>query len=156
MDEKQIARFNEAQREAFDRSFDRFLLALAPDVVERMARIVAAPSIAPGEAVLDVGTGTGALIPLIQRYRPSHVIACDLSGKMLEQVARRFPGVACHQCDVRDLTQSWKSERHAHDCGAARRSLFCFPRGCSSDSLSLRTPNQSWRVTWPNLRVAAA
>ena len=104
MDDKQIARFNEAQREAFDRSYDRFLVALAPDVVERMERIVAAPSIARGETVLDVGTGTGALIPLIQRYRPSRVIACDLSGKMLEQVARRFPGVACHQCDVRDLT----------------------------------------------------
>ena len=103
MDEQQITRFNEAQREAFDGYCGRFLVVLAPDVVERMDRIVAAPSIACGEAVLDVGTGTGALIPLIQRCRPSCVIACDLSGKMLEQVARRFPGVACHQCDVRDL-----------------------------------------------------
>lgn len=103
MDEKQIARFNEAQRQTFDRLYDRFLVALPPDVVERMERIVAAAAIQGGETVLDVGTGTGALIPLIQRYRPALVIACDLSGKMLAQVARRFPEVACHQCDVRDL-----------------------------------------------------
>ena len=103
MDEKQIARFNEAQRQAFDGFYDRFLVTLPGDVVERMERIVAAPSIRSGETVLDVGTGTGALIPLIQRYRPDRVIACDLSGKMLEQLARRFSDVACHQCDVRDL-----------------------------------------------------
>jgi ubiquinone/menaquinone biosynthesis C-methylase UbiE len=102
-DEERIARFNAAQRETFDRCYDRFLVELAPDVVERMQRIVAAPSIAPGEVVLDVGTGTGALIPLIQRHRPGQVVACDLSARMLEQVARRFPDVACHQCDVRDL-----------------------------------------------------
>ena len=103
MDEKQIARFNEAQRLAFDGLHDRFLVALPGDVLERMERIVAAASIRNGETVLDVGTGTGALIPLIQRYRPDRVIACDLSGRMLDQLARRFPDVACHQHDVRDL-----------------------------------------------------
>ncbi len=103
MDEEQIARYNAAQARVFDRSYDRFLVALPTDVVERMERIVTAPSICEGETVLDVGTGTGALIPLIQRYRPRRVIVCDLSRNMLEQVGRRFPQVVRHQCDVRDL-----------------------------------------------------
>jgi SAM-dependent methyltransferase len=103
MDDEQIARFNAAQAQTFDRSYDRFLVALPTDVVVRMKRIVATPSISEGETVLDVGTGTGALIPLIQGYRPGRVIVCDLSRKMLEQVARRFPQVERHRCDVRDL-----------------------------------------------------
>ena len=103
MDDEQIARYNAAQAQTFDRSYDRFLVALPSDVVIRMERIVAIPSISEGETVLDVGTGTGALIPLIQGYRPRQVIVCDLSRKMLEQVARRFPQVVRQRCDVRDL-----------------------------------------------------
>ena len=103
-DDERVARFNEAQRKRFDELHDRFLVELAPDVVERMERIVAAPRIAPGEVVLDVGTGTGALLPLIRSFRPGSVIACDLSGRMLAQVAKRFPDVVRHQCDVRDLS----------------------------------------------------
>ena len=53
--------------------------------------------------VLDVGTGTGALMPDIRKYRPGHIYACDLSSKMLEQVAKRYPEVERHQCDIRDL-----------------------------------------------------
>ena len=103
MDEEQIARFNAAQRDAFDRSHHLFLVALPDAVVERMERIVAAPAIRPGEVVLDVGTGTGALIPQIRRYRPGGLFACDLSPRMLEQVARRYSEVERHLCDVREL-----------------------------------------------------
>lgn len=100
--DEQIAHFNEKQREAFDAVHDRFLVELPADVRERMRRIVAAAGIRAGEHVLDVGTGTGALIPDIRTYRPGRIFACDLSGKMLEQVARRYPEVERHQCDVRD------------------------------------------------------
>lgn len=103
MEEEEIARINEKQRQIFDELYYRFLEPLPQDVLDRMERIVAAAAIAPGETVLDVGTGTGALIPFIQRYHPRRVAACDLSGKMLEQVARLYPGVECHQCDIRDL-----------------------------------------------------
>ncbi len=103
MDEDPIARFNRLQSQRFDELHRRFLEPLPPDVIERMERIVAAPRIQPGEVVLDVGTGTGALVPLIRRYRPGRVIACDLSARMLEQVARLHPDVERHQVDVRDL-----------------------------------------------------
>ena len=42
-------------------------------------------------------------MPDIRKYRPGHIYACDLSGKMLEQVAKRYPEVERHQCDIRDL-----------------------------------------------------
>ena len=90
MDEEQRARYNAVQAETFDGLFDRFLVALPTDAVQRMERIVAAPSIRAGETVLDVGTGTGALIPLIECCRPKRVTVCDLSEKMLEQVAIRI------------------------------------------------------------------
>jgi ubiquinone/menaquinone biosynthesis C-methylase UbiE len=103
MDEEQIARFNRLQSRRFDELQHRFLEPLQPDVVERMEQIVAAPRIRPGEVVLDVGTGTGALLPLIRRYRPARIIACDLSAGMLAQVARLHPDVERHQVDVRNL-----------------------------------------------------
>jgi demethylmenaquinone methyltransferase/2-methoxy-6-polyprenyl-1,4-benzoquinol methylase len=103
MDEAQRARLNDKQRETFDHLYDRFLAPLPQDVLERMERIVAAASIQRSETVLDVGTGTGALLPDIQRYSPRQVLACDLSGKMLEQVARHHPDVERYQCDIQDL-----------------------------------------------------
>ena len=103
IDEEQRAYFSEQQRQAFDQAYQYFLAPLPADVLERMARIGAAPAIQAGETVLDVGTGTGALIPQIQGYRPGRIVACDLSGKMLEQVAERYPAVERHQCDIYDL-----------------------------------------------------
>ncbi len=103
MDEEQRAYCNDQQRQAFDKAHQYFLVPLPADVIERMARIVAAPAIQAGETVLDVGTGTGALIPQIQGYRPGRIVGCDLSGKMLEQVAERYPDVERHQCDIYDL-----------------------------------------------------
>ena len=47
--------------------------------------------------------GLGALIPDIRKYQPGHIYACDLSGKMLEQVAQRYPEAERSQCDIRDL-----------------------------------------------------
>ena len=103
MDDAQIAQFNDKQRQAFDNVYDHFLLDLPKEVCERMERIVAAPAIQKGESVLDVGTGTGALIPDIRKSQPAHIYVCDLSSKMLEQVAQRYPEVERSQCDIRDV-----------------------------------------------------
>ena len=104
MDDKQRADFNDQQRQAFDKSYPYFLVPLPEDVVERMGRIIAAAALRAGETVLDVGTGTGALIPQIRAYRPGRIVACDLSEKMLVQVAERYPEVERHQCDIADLS----------------------------------------------------
>ena len=104
MDDTQRAVFNDHQRQAFDKSYTYFLVPLPQDVIDRMGRIIAAATIRAGETVLDVGTGTGALIPQIRTYRPGRIVACDLSANMLEQVAERYPEVERHQCDIADLS----------------------------------------------------
>lgn len=104
MDDTQRAVFNDRQRQAFDKSYTYFLVPLPQDVIDRMGRIIAAATIRAGETVLDVGTGTGALMPQIRTYRPGRIVACDLSANMLEQVAERYPEVERHQCDIADLS----------------------------------------------------
>ena len=101
--EEEIIHINEKQRQVFDELYYRFLEPQPPDVLERLGRVVRAAGLAWGDTVLDVGTGVGVLIPLIQHHRPGYIVVCDLSGRMLEQVARLYPEVERHQCDVRDL-----------------------------------------------------
>ena len=102
-DEKEIDRINRLQEEQFDELVHLFEPPLPKGVPERLARIVAEAEIAEGEIVLDVGTGTGILVPLIQKYRPGRLYACDLSRKMLEQLSRNYSGVETLLSDVRDL-----------------------------------------------------
>lgn len=103
-DAEEIERINRRQRERFDELVQVFEPPLPEGVPERLQRIVDAASIRPGDCVLDVGSGTGILIPLIRAYGPGRIYACDLSGKMLEQVNRNYSGVTTIQADVRDLT----------------------------------------------------
>jgi len=56
----------------------------------RLEQIVAAASLRPGEAVLDVGTGLGVLVPLIKPYRPAVISACDLAERMLRRVREKY------------------------------------------------------------------
>ena len=103
-DEKEIQRINRLQREKFDDIVHLFDPPLPEGVPERLARIVSSAAIRRDEIVLDVGTGTGILIPLIQKYRPKRIYACDLSRKMLRQLRKNHTGVKTLLSDVRDLT----------------------------------------------------
>jgi ubiquinone/menaquinone biosynthesis C-methylase UbiE len=51
----------------------------------------------------NVGTGTGILIPIINKYKPGRIHACDLSETMVEQLSKNFPYVESLVADVRDL-----------------------------------------------------
>jgi SAM-dependent methyltransferase len=104
IDPKEVARINRLQRERFDKLVQMFEPPLPEGVPARLARIVAAAGIAKGEAVLDVGAGTGILVPLIQKYRPGEIFACDLSKKMLGQLRKNYAGVKTIMSDIRDLT----------------------------------------------------
>jgi SAM-dependent methyltransferase len=77
---------------------------LPKGVPERLEKIVDAAHIGAGETVLDVGAGTGILIPLIQRYAPGRIYACDLSDAMLKQLNNNYNGVTTIRTDIRDLS----------------------------------------------------
>ena len=103
LDEKEIKRLNRLQQKRFDELVDLFEPPLQEGVPERLERIVVEAEIREGEIVLDVGTGTGILMPFIRKYRPGRIYACDLSGEMLKQLRKNYSGVETILSDVRDL-----------------------------------------------------
>ena len=58
------------QMEYFNRLADFFDVPQPQAVMDRLRRIVAASGLHRDDVVLDVGTGAGVLLPLIQSYRP--------------------------------------------------------------------------------------
>lgn len=78
------------QAEVFDRVVDIFEGPIPEDIMARLETIVASAGIKEGAAILDVGTGTGVLIPLILRFKPARVVGCDLSAEMLARARAKF------------------------------------------------------------------
>lgn len=101
---EEIERVNRMQRETFDRLYRLFEPPLPEGVPERLEKIVEHGKIHRGDTVLDVGSGTGILIPIIRKYEPRLIYACDLSTAMIEQLNRKgYPDVETIVSDVRDL-----------------------------------------------------
>src|SRR3990172_2286758 len=92
------------QRRHFNQLVDVFDTPQPVDVMERLSQIVAAAMLSQGEVVLDVGTGVGVLVPLIERYHPSIILACDLAEKMLQRVREKYPEVRTYQADIAALS----------------------------------------------------
>ena len=102
--EGEIQRINRLQRDLFDKLYHFFEPPLPDGVLERLEKIVAYAKIAKGATVLDVGSGTGILVPLIQKRKPQRIYACDLSEAMMEQLSKNYPHVETILADVRDLS----------------------------------------------------
>jgi len=107
--EHEIERINRVQSDFFGGLIDVFDPPLPEGVPERLEQIVAAARIQENDVVLDAGAGTGILIPIIQRYGPKKVYACDLSKTMLEHLKRQFPFVQIIIADIRDVALPEKS-----------------------------------------------
>jgi SAM-dependent methyltransferase len=102
--EEEVQRINRVQRRTFDELFHLFDPPLPEGVPERLEKIVAHGRISTGDTVLDVGSGTGILIPIIEKYKPRRIYACDLSEAMLERLnSKKYPNVQTILGDVRDL-----------------------------------------------------
>ena len=89
---EQIEEMDRLQRRYFNENVDLFEPPLPEGVPERLAATVKAGRIGRGEKVMDVGTGTGILIPYLLRRGPSEIHACDLAENMLRRVKEKFPG----------------------------------------------------------------
>lgn len=94
---------NEYQRALFRDEVGRFREPTPQEVVPRLKRIVALADLEPSDRVLDVGTGTGVLIPYIKRYGVREIVGCDLSSTMVEEAKRQHPDVSFWCGDVVDL-----------------------------------------------------
>ena len=81
-------------REFFDRAAASWDALESADTVPRLREVLARVVVEEGMSVLDVGTGTGVLVPLLlERVGPSGwIVAVDISPRMLEAArAKGFP-----------------------------------------------------------------
>ena len=104
--EHDVQRINKIQRDVFNKAVNFFDGPLEQDVPERLEKIVAAAGIVEGDTVLDVGSGTGVLVPLIKAYGPEKIFACDIAEAMLVRLKEHYPYAETLLGDVRDLTLS--------------------------------------------------
>jgi len=103
-DEKEIQKINQLQKNFFSDLVHLFDPPLPEGVPERLDRIVASAHIVKGDVVLDLGTGTGILVPIIQKYDPEKIFACDLSDAMLARLKEQYAYAQTLLADARDLT----------------------------------------------------
>ncbi len=94
---------NQRQARYFDGVVELFDQEQPPHILQNLELIVDAAGIQPGDRVLDVGAGVGVLIPFIQQYKPAHIVACEISGKMLARLAEKFPEVETHLSDIAEI-----------------------------------------------------
>lgn len=72
------------RRSVFDRMAPTWDARSAPPgLEEKLERILSASGIAPGATIVDMGSGTGVLIPGLLKRLPGKILAIDLSPAML-------------------------------------------------------------------------
>ena len=83
--------------DAYDRFMGRYSTLLSPQMAELAG-------VAPGQRVLDVGCGPGALTAvLVDRVGADNVTAVDPSEPFVEAARRRFPDVDIRRAPAEDL-----------------------------------------------------
>ncbi len=84
-------RYNPKQRDFFNERAAAWDRMTVHDPL-KVERIVSLLELKGDEAILDVGTGTGAMIPYYEdRLRSGRVCAIDYSERMVEQCRKKFP-----------------------------------------------------------------
>jgi SAM-dependent methyltransferase len=95
------------RREFFNRSAAAWDHERPDDLLPRLKRVIAEAELRAGDHVLDVGTGTGVLVPMIAEAvgAEGRVLAFDVSPRMVLEARQRIPGkgVLLVQADVHDL-----------------------------------------------------
>ena len=133
----------EHQRRRFNELVDVFDRPQSPEVMERLWEIVASAELRPGAVVLDVGTGAGVLIPLIQSYHPSTVLGCDVAEKMLQCVQNKYPGVRTYHTDIASLDLASTSV-DAIFMNGMYGNIADKPAACSNAARMLRWADGLW------------
>jgi len=103
-DEDEVLRINRLQQDFFRDIVHFFDPPLPKGVPERLEKIVSSAHIAHGDIVLDLGAGTGILVPIIRKYEPKKIFACDISNAMLVRLKEQYAYAETILADARDIT----------------------------------------------------
>lgn len=101
---------NAYQAKVFDEHADFFAgpSAVPPAAVPRMERIASELNLEANHKILDVATGTGAMLPYLAKEGAmlSQVVGVDLSERMLSFAKQNFPEVSFVQGDILEYGKS--------------------------------------------------
>jgi len=99
------------QGQYFDNVAEIFLQPLPEEIQQLLRKIVGAAGVGERSRIIDVGTGTGALIPFFLEAgaQTANIVGVDLSHEMLSRARRRFPEVTFVQSDIVDLSENFSS-----------------------------------------------
>ena len=86
----------------FSATAQAYAETMAPSLLPVAAEVVRRAALAPGERVLDVGTGTG-IAAALARGDGRHVVGIDAAPGMLAIARRNVEGVTFHEMDFGNL-----------------------------------------------------
>jgi SAM-dependent methyltransferase len=93
-------------RAHFEALAERWDGSQPPDRGDRLRQMLAPfeALLSASGAILEVGTGTGALIPCLRQAAPgARLVSIDLAGEMLQRARQRCPDAAVVQADAHRL-----------------------------------------------------
>ena len=94
--------------------FDRLALTwdslFTPQILTRLSNIVTALDIKPGSCVLDVGSGTGVLVPFLTRAigNQGTIIELDISARMLAEAKTKGLDNNTHYVQADTYSCDWQ------------------------------------------------
>lgn len=100
---------SKANRKTFFNEIAKDWDKLSPEksIAEFLKTIVHDFNIKNGQNVLDIGTGTGVLVPILVQAvgRPGNVVAVDFAEKMVEQSRRKYHSFANVKIELQDVEE---------------------------------------------------
>jgi len=107
---------SQVQSTYFDKHFDFFCRDVPESIQGRTRNIVQETNLHAHAKVLDVGTGTGALIKHFLEFGISqrNIIGCDLSREMIDNARKRYPHVYYWRGDILDFPLAFPEDAPDH------------------------------------------
>ncbi len=83
---------NNETKDFFDRHAGRWDSYEKPEIIPVISAILDRIGVSSGDSVLDVGCGTGILVPHLEKRGVKSMRAIDLSPEMVKEYLKKYPG----------------------------------------------------------------